>query len=204
MAGEQARGRRVFAMLTVCSILSTGCAEESPPPEPVSRPVKAFEPGGASARPQREVPGRASPAKDVELGFRVSGRLAEFPVIEGQEVERGTVIARLDSVDYQADLEAARAIAAAAKSEYQTRVRLFEEEVISKRELERGKRNHGAAAANVRQKEKALDQTVLRAPFAGVIARRIANDRDDVRANQGIVRLQSVRDDRDGTGGAEE
>jgi RND family efflux transporter MFP subunit len=150
-----------------------------------------FEVGSADHGPAREYPGQVSPATNVEIGFEVSGRLAEFPVFEGQEIELGAVIAKLDPRDYQADLDAAQATAGAARAEYDRRVRMFEEDVISKQELERGQRNHEVAIANVTMKQKALDDTVLRAPFDGIIARKIANDFDNVVPMQGIVQLQT-------------
>jgi HlyD family secretion protein len=40
-------------------------------------------------------------AHESVLGFRVPGRIVELPVEEGQWVEAGTVLARLDAADYR-------------------------------------------------------------------------------------------------------
>lgn len=190
------RPRRVVAIggALVASIIAsgvTGCGEEPPPPEPVVRPVKMVEIGRGGTGGNREYPGQISPATNVEVGFEVAGKLVAFPVIEGQVVEEGFVIARLDPRDYQTALDASLAKAASAKADYDRRLRLFEEDVISKQELEKAQRNHEVAVADVKTKEKAVEDTVLRAPFDGTIARKIANDFDNVLAKQGIVQLQT-------------
>ncbi|MGI9355673.1 MAG: efflux RND transporter periplasmic adaptor subunit [Rhizobiaceae bacterium] len=44
------------------------------------------------------------PAQEVELSFRVSGRIKELPVRSGQNVKKGDVIAELDKRDFQAEV----------------------------------------------------------------------------------------------------
>lgn len=48
--------------------------------------------------------------RDVNLGFRVSGRLQELKVDEGDEVHKGELLARLDSDPYQREVNAALAV----------------------------------------------------------------------------------------------
>jgi HlyD family secretion protein len=47
--------------------------------------------------------------RQVDLGFRVSGRIAEIPFNEGAHVSAGDVLARLDASQYDAAASAARA-----------------------------------------------------------------------------------------------
>jgi len=47
--------------------------------------------------------------RQVDLGFRVAGRIAEIPFDEGARVSTDTVLARLDAATYQAGAAAARA-----------------------------------------------------------------------------------------------
>lgn len=51
--------------------------------------------------------------REVQLGFRVSGRVADMAVDEGDQVAAGDVLARLDARPYQDDLRAAQAQVAA-------------------------------------------------------------------------------------------
>jgi HlyD family secretion protein len=54
-------------------------------------------------------------ANEVELGFQVSGRIAELLVDEGAAVKAGETLATLDARDYELQLRRARAEAEAAK-----------------------------------------------------------------------------------------
>ncbi len=54
--------------------------------------------------------------RQVELGFRVSGRIAAMKFEEGESVTAGTVLATLDSQPYQDKVQAAQAQCAEAKA----------------------------------------------------------------------------------------
>lgn len=55
--------------------------------------------------------------RQAELGFRVSGRLTEMRLEEGEAVTAGTVLARLDDRPFQDDIQAARASVALRQAE---------------------------------------------------------------------------------------
>ncbi len=54
--------------------------------------------------------------REVNLGFRVSGKLKEVLRDEGDQVKTGEVLARLDEEPYQKELQEARALAASLKA----------------------------------------------------------------------------------------
>jgi len=56
----------------------------------------------------------------VELNFQVNGIIKEIPVITGQQVEKGEVIARLDAAKYRLEVDAARAGLEAARAKLAT------------------------------------------------------------------------------------
>lgn len=56
--------------------------------------------------------------RQVDLGFRVSGRLAKMLVEEGDEIKAGDLLAVLDKAPYEADLAAAKAQLAQAEANY--------------------------------------------------------------------------------------
>lgn len=56
--------------------------------------------------------------RQVDLGFRVSGRLAKMLKEEGDEVKTGDLLAVLDKTPYEADLEAAKAQLAQAEANF--------------------------------------------------------------------------------------
>ncbi|MBX9786017.1 MAG: secretion protein HlyD [Alphaproteobacteria bacterium] len=56
--------------------------------------------------------------RQVDLGFRVSGRLQKMLVEEGDQVKQGDLLAVLDKAPYEADLASAKAALAQAEANY--------------------------------------------------------------------------------------
>lgn len=64
------------------------------------RPAKIMVVGNPEKLGSRAFPGRAEPTREVLLSFRVAGPLIDFPVMVGQKVHKGELIARIDPRDY--------------------------------------------------------------------------------------------------------
>ena len=122
------------------------------------------------------------------VSAKIQGRLAELRVEEGSHVREGDIIARLDSADYQAQMDVARAQvqhaeADLAEQQRQQRItqNLAQAHVVSQDQLD-------AASSRVRLAEAALSQsraslavseanyqnTLIRAPFSGVVVKKMA------------------------------
>ena len=67
----------------------------------------------------------------VELAFRVGGRIARLEVQEGAQVEAGAVLGELDAVPFQTDVAAARADVEQARAQSQKTERGFRPEEIA-------------------------------------------------------------------------
>src|SRR5262245_36423215 len=80
----------------------------------------------------------------VELAFRVNGRIAKLDVDEGAHVEAGQEIAKLDTVPFEQDVAAATAEVAMAQAQFDKATRGYRSEEIAQ------------AAATVRQREADL------------------------------------------------
>lgn len=84
----------------LCGVfLSAGCREETPPtPDPI-KPIKIFTVGESLTGEGLEVYGRAQASQTADLSFRISGRLTELPVKQGDRVTAGQLVATLDQRD---------------------------------------------------------------------------------------------------------
>ena len=86
------------------------CGQEAPVEQAeVARPIKMMRIGEGAGSRTLEVPGSVSAAQSADLSFEVSGRMLARIVEEGQVVEAGEVVAKLDPRDYVAQRNAARA-----------------------------------------------------------------------------------------------
>lgn len=125
--------------------------------------------------------------RDVELGFRVAGRIAEMNYEEGDVVKRDTVLAVLDKKPFLDDLALAKAEHAEsiametnAQRTYERDARLIKNGAVSQREYDEALANRDAArarkastAARVALTETKLADTELRAPNEGTILTRV-------------------------------
>lgn len=180
-----------FAGIFLALILAA-CEQEPAEQEAVSRPIKMMTLGEATSGGTLEFPGVVSASQSTELGFEVAGQIIEFSVDEGQDVEKGDVLARLDPRDYQADLDIHAANLKAAKADYERYKILFEDGWVSEQKFEKETRTFETAQARYRTAEKAFNDTSLRAPFSGNIARKIANEFQNVQAKEPVLVIHDV------------
>jgi RND family efflux transporter MFP subunit len=157
----------------------------------------------ADALNGRVFPGKARATQEVNLSFRVPGRLVTLPVKVGDVVSEGQILAQLDPRDFQVELRNAQAQLAEAKAALiLTRDELERAQEAHRRggvadiELSRRVANRDRAQAQVESLEAsvdaaqdALNDTNLEAPFAGAIAATYVENHEDVMAKREILRL---------------
>jgi HlyD family secretion protein len=96
--------------------------------------------------------------RQVNLGFRVSGRLKEMKVEEGDVVQTGDVIAVLDDGPYQDQVRLAEAQVAQAQANYAKMVNGFRKEEIeqARAQLAQAKANYDNALRTFEREDKLL------------------------------------------------
>ena len=148
--------------------------------------------------------------KAVNAAFvkaRVAGELQGLQVREGDFVQAGQVLARVDSTEYAARLRQSQQQAQAAKAQVDIAQRSFDNNralvdqgFISKTGLDASASNLAAAQASFSAAQsgaevlqKAVEDTVLRAPIAGQVAQRLAQNGERVAIDGRVVEIVDVR-----------
>ncbi|THB74918.1 MAG: efflux RND transporter periplasmic adaptor subunit [Desulfobulbaceae bacterium] len=142
----------------------------------------------------RQFPGTVEAKKDVELGFSIDGLLELLNAREGQRVNKGEMIARIDQRDYLHNLDAATASFENLKTELQRAIALMEKKVIPQAEYDSIKTSYDVALAELEIRKKALDDTVLVAPFDGIIARRHAEKNEHIKKQTTVVSIKDIEE----------
>jgi RND family efflux transporter MFP subunit len=175
----------IAASISACS----SGADEEPA---IVRPAKLFQVEAAGERIDVSFPAIIEARNSSTLTFQVGGLLQDFLVAEGQPVRRGQVIARLDPRRFQNAVNSAQAQFDNAKSEFESASTLFEQNAIAGITVQQREAQMAVAASTLDSAKKDLADTVLRAPFSGVIAEKLAVRFENVGAQQDIVKLQST------------
>ena len=174
------------------TLLLIGCSkEEAPPPEAVAQPVKVVTIGESSGK-IRTFPGRIRANKRVDLAFQVSGPLEALPAEEGKMLKKGQLVARILPRDFKTALAAAKANALEAEQQYIRYKELYVRKQVSKAQFDKAKSTHDIARSNLKKAEDTLNDTSLRAPFAGVVAKRFVENFTEVKAKEPIISLQDI------------
>jgi multidrug efflux system membrane fusion protein len=181
-------------ILVIGSLLLISCSKEPVSESQAIRPVKVQSIEGAAESTVRNLPGTIGPAQSAEMAFQGPGRITEFLVSEGQQVVAGTVLARIDPRDYQATFDQAEAAYNLTITELERSERIFRQDsgAISTSSIESNRERAQVAEAAYRQAEKALEDTVLRAPFDGIVARKFVDDYETVQAQRPVLTFQDL------------
>ncbi|MCG9971527.1 efflux RND transporter periplasmic adaptor subunit [Christiangramia crocea] len=158
--------------------------------------------------------GKIQPEIEVKLSSEVSGEIIELPVVEGQLVEKGDLLVRINPDIYQSSVERARASyqnaranhaqtqanLKQAEADYNRNKTLFEKGVISKAEWDAVVSNYEVAQANkesayysmqstaatVTEAQDNLGRTNIYAPMSGTISKL------DVELGERVVGTQQM------------
>lgn len=170
-----------------------GCGDPPPPPKAeVVRPAKTMTLQSGTGGAERSFPGVVRAAQRAKLAFNVRGTLKELTVEEGQFVEEGTLIARLDSSDYDSRVAGEKAKFGQATAEAARAQELYAGNVISLADYQAAQTMVDVTRAGLNSARKTLSDTRLLAPFSGRISRKYLENFQQVQAKQAIVDLQDV------------
>lgn len=151
--------------------------------------------------------GSMSPVVQATVKSKVSGEVEQVTVREGQDLRQGDVIARIDTRNLQAqyDRELAAVEKARADLDLATLNRdknrtLLEQRYISQNTYEQTEGAYAASLASFKLAEASarvvkisLDDAVIRAPFAGTIAKRQVQPGEKVATDSSIVTMVDLR-----------
>ena len=119
-----------------------------------------------------EALGNARANESVDIRPKITATLTEILFEEGQTVEAGDVLVKLDNLEPVADLAAAKAALVESRASYKRSSELFRTGVGSESQLLQDEARKIADEAMVSVAEARLAETIVRVPFAGRIGLR--------------------------------
>jgi len=130
--------------------------------------------------------------ESVMLRPEVAGRIQHIDFQEGQPVERGQVLVRLDDSVPRAELAQAQANLALAQSHYRRAVDLQGRGFVSRQARDEAASNLKVQQAAAALAQARLDKMTIRAPFAGIAGLRSMSVGDYVDQGQDLAPLEAI------------
>jgi RND family efflux transporter MFP subunit len=126
------------------------------------------------------------------LSFRVGGPLVNVNVKEGDYVQEGDVIAKIDQRDYKIQLENAKAQFEQVSGEYERYKELYEKAKIPANTYEKLESGYKMAKAGYENALNQLNDTELKAPISGYIHQKLVENYATVGAGHPVVSIMEM------------
>ena len=170
--------------IVVAALGLAGCSQEKAEVvQEVVRPVKVVEIGEAQTTRQLDYSGSVRARTEMNLGFRIAGKVTERLVDIGQHVNACDVLARVDSSDYELSVKSAQASLDAAERQVETvdlakkrAEQLYAKNFAPKSQLDQATLTYDqavatrdAARSTLAQAQNQVHYTDLKASQAGIV-----------------------------------
>jgi RND family efflux transporter MFP subunit len=137
-----------------------------------------------------EFPATVSAVKSVDLKFEVSGRLIFESLVEGSEVKKGQVLAKIDPKPFQRKVQESRIRHEDAQRNLKRIKDVFEKNVASQRDYDQAKSQFSITKIALTNAEQDLSYCTIRSPFDAVIGARYIENDSLIRTGDSLANLQ--------------
>lgn len=180
----------LFALIT--TLVITSCGHKKGEDPPLIRPVKTATVSSQSVI-HKDFSGMVEAVEYVKLAFRVSGQIINLPVVEGQRVRKGQLIAAIDPRDIALQYAADKATYETAAAQVERNKRLLGRQAISLQEYEISVANYQKAKSAYELSSNNMRDTKLSAPFDGSIEKRLVENYQRINSGESIVQLVNTQ-----------
>lgn len=138
-------------------------------------------------------PGIIKPEKEISISFKVNGQIKYILDKPGEEVRKGDLIASLDPLDYEINLEAATASYKQSNSEFERIQQLNNSKTISPNDFEKAAASHKITYSKYQAARNAVEYTKIQAPFDGYVQSIYHQKGENVQASMPVISFISKK-----------
>lgn len=172
-------------------IFLLGCGAFAAHAQTDTKLVKLERVAASSSEVTRQFFGHVVAKETVDLAFQVSGQVVDIPIIEGEPVPKGAMIAQLDLEPFELALAQARLQKEQADRTLD-RLEKLEGSSVSQVSVEDAETQAKLADIAVRNAERSLEDATLTAPFDALVAARNVPNFSTIAAGSPIARLHDM------------
>lgn len=170
----------------------SACGQVVIEPRDYSPSVKALTVGEDGNESGLYYPAIARAADRSMLSFRVSGEISKLLVKEGTRVNKGDVIAQLDTTDYRLKVENSQAKYNVADSQYRRSAKLVKQGYLAQSQFDELAAQRAMAKAELDLVKLRLSYTQLTSPIDGIISRVAVDQFENVQVGQPVVNVHRI------------
>lgn len=162
------------------------------PPPPTS--IEVFVTNVSSIGEKIELPGTVISGNSTEIHPEISGRLTYLNIREGQNVSKGTLLAKIYDGDLQAKLNKLKVQLKVQEEKVKRYDELYKVNGVSTQEYDLIKLETSNLLADIRLVQSDIIRTEIRAPFAGRLGLKMVSDGAYVSPQTTLTTIRSTGD----------
>jgi len=182
------------ASVGLLSIWLAACGRDKPRSSPsmAAAPARTVSTAAVqrSGESETTVPAAVQARQRAALSARIPASVLDLPYREGERVEAGAVVVRLDDGALRSALTAAEAGVKAAEADQARIDGLLEKGAATSREADEAAARSASSRAARQAARDSVAYAVLRAPFTGVVASRAVNVGDVVSPGRTLIEIE--------------
>ena len=186
---------KALSALALATLLLPGCGRK-PDTHPTSQPdlaaaqVQVQTAESKQRATTEEVVGTVQAKQHATLEAKLSGRIDKMPVLLGQAVKAGQLVARLDAAEIKARVEQAEASLQQAERDWKRTSALFDQQAATRSDYEAADSRYRVAKAAVAEAQAMMGYVEILAPFDGVVTKKWADVGDLATPGKPLIGLE--------------
>jgi RND family efflux transporter MFP subunit len=190
--------KKIYTVIGVLALGAlAGCSPEQPEPaaSDQSETVRTVNVEVSEVKPQLfesylRMVGTVEATNDVQISSEVAGRIEEYFVENGDVVQKGQVLMKIDDAQLLREKQRLEAITAQSKENYERLKRLYEQESVgSEIQYLNAKYTYEQNLAALEAVNVSLDKTTVQAPFNATVENILVEEGEMASPGTALVRL---------------
>jgi multidrug efflux system membrane fusion protein len=195
---------KISVAIVVSLLALSACSEQSQAPQKTIRPIAWTQVKAHALTQTRRLAGITAAVEKASLSFLVGGKVSTVLVKLGQTFKQGDALATLDQRSFtlnyqsaQAKLEQARSAQNETQNEYQRYKELVAKGLVSQSGFDNAEATYRSARSNVDVAQSQVDlaqkdrqDSILQAPYDGVITKRMIEPSQQIPPGQSVFEIE--------------
>jgi RND family efflux transporter MFP subunit len=185
--------RTLLLLLTAALAGLTGCGDSQHDAETAASAPKQVTVALAdqlTTGSHDEIMGTVRARNTADLSTKVQARIDRIPVVIGSRVAKGGTLAELDTREFKARVQQARAVKEQSSVDLDRYTSLLAKDAATKQEFDAVKARASVAQANLDEAEALMSYATITAPFPGVVTRKMVDVGDLAIPGQPLFTLE--------------